>query len=103
MEEHPEETLTTESSAERLALVLAEPFPAGSNEIGRWSAVLMERRARTLKAIDGIAGSSLIGDLRIVRTRSDRSCIMLHEAEHRGRSPWFENCSGAFTDEAATV
>lgn len=54
MEEHPEETLTTESSPERLELVLAEPFPAVSTEIGRWSAVLMECRARTLKTIDGI-------------------------------------------------
>lgn len=55
MEEHPEETLIAAGSPERLELILSQPFPAASEEIGRWSAVLMECRARTLKAIDGIS------------------------------------------------
>lgn len=53
MEEHPEETLTS-ASKERIELVLGQPFPAVSEEIGRWSSVLMECRLRTLKAIAGI-------------------------------------------------
>lgn len=54
MEEHPEEALIAAGSPERLELVLSQPFPAVSEEIGRWSSVLMECRLRTLKAIAGI-------------------------------------------------
>jgi uncharacterized damage-inducible protein DinB len=58
MEEHLEKTLRA-SSPERLELVLEQPCLAGSEEIGRWSAVLTECRARTLKAIAGIGQAEL--------------------------------------------
>lgn len=59
MEEHPEKSLTAAAPTERLVLVLLQPFPALFEEIGRWAAVLMECRARTLKAIAGISQAEL--------------------------------------------
>lgn len=59
MEEHPENPVTEEGAPQKLELVLSQPVLAASEGIGTWSAVLMECRARTLKAIAGIGQAEL--------------------------------------------
>ena len=55
VEDHLEKTLTPGPSSERRELMLEQSVSAISEEIGRWSAVLTEGRARTLNGIATIS------------------------------------------------
>lgn len=78
MEEHPENPVTEEGAPQKLELVLSQPVLAASEGIGTWSAVLMECRARTLKAIAGIGQAEL--DWRLADCANTIGSLLYHIA-----------------------